>query len=483
MSLRPSSVRSAIHHAAAVRDDRFVLSLGRAGRQRRVSLSPVAFYAAIAVLPAIAAIYLGATAFLFFRDDMIAALMARHAQQQYAYEDRLAALRLQLDRQTGKQMLDQDSVDGKLRELVMRQARIETRAAVLASLSDAFTLPGGNTTIEAKSVKGGKSFMAPVPLVPLATARARSVPVPALEQIATPSDSIEEANPKPQPEDPGLRPSADATAGTTSGAGRGMSSDRRAALSAPVGLTLADIAGDDVPVGMRVGTLASAIDQSEHAQATTLRRLEAPAAALASRLRSVIAATGLSAERLKLPAATTGGVGGPYVPLRIDAHASEFDAQLARTQAAVLSLETVRRILPSVPVLKPLSGALEQTSSFGYRLDPFLGRPALHSGIDFRGEYGSAVHATAGGKVITAGASGGYGNMVEIEHANGVSTRYGHLSAITVSEGQNVQAGAIVGRVGSTGRSTGNHLHYEVRIDQEAVDPSRFIKAAALLPD
>ena len=205
--------------------------------------------------------------------------------------------------------------------------------------------------------------------------------------------------------------------------------------------------------------------------------------ALASKLRAAISATGLGIDRLKIatPTASESAVGGPYVPMRVDARGSEFDAQLARTQTAVLSLDAVRRALPTLPLRKPLAGALETTSTFGYRLDPFLGRPALHSGLDFRGEYGGAVRATAGGKVVTAGWSGGYGNMIEIEHANGISTRYGHLSSVLVTEGQTVQPGAVIGRVGSTGRSTGNHLHYEIRIDDDAVDPTRFIRAASML--
>ena len=237
-----------------------------------------------------------------------------------------------------------------------------------------------------------------------------------------------------------------------------------------------------MPVSLRLGTLSAEIDRTERRQVAVLRRLEGPAVALAGKLRAAIAATGL-ATRLKLavPDKEATGIGGPYIPLRIDAKASEFDAQLSRTQGAVLSVDALRRAIPSVPLRKPLAGPLEQTSRFGYRLDPFLGRPALHSGIDFRGEYGAPVKATAGGKVMAAGPVGGYGNMVEIDHGNGVSTRYGHLSAILVSEGQTVPAGAVVGRVGSTGRSTGNHLHYEVRIDDEAVDPSRFIKAADLM--
>jgi murein DD-endopeptidase MepM/ murein hydrolase activator NlpD len=119
------------------------------------------------------------------------------------------------------------------------------------------------------------------------------------------------------------------------------------------------------------------------------------------------------------------------------------------------------------------------SSPFGYRPDPFLGRPALHPGVDLVQSYGSEIRSTAAGRVVHAGPMGGYGNMVEIDHGNGLATRYGHMSEVLVAEGEEVKAGAVVGRIGSTGRSTGPHLHYEVRIDGEPVDPERFLQAGA----
>ena len=105
----------------------------------------------------------------------------------------------------------------------------------------------------------------------------------------------------------------------------------------------------------------------------------------------------------------------------------------------------------------------------------------MHTGLDMRGDTGEPVHATANGKVTIAGREGGYGNMVEIDHGNGFSTRFGHLSAIDVKVGQTVRTGQVVGKIGSTGRSTGPHLHYETRINDEAVDPQKFLKAGLRL--
>lgn len=116
------------------------------------------------------------------------------------------------------------------------------------------------------------------------------------------------------------------------------------------------------------------------------------------------------------------------------------------------------------------------TSRFGYRSDPFSGeRAEYHPGIDFKGNYGDAVKCTANGRVVSAGWSGGYGNCVRVKHNNGFETVYGHLSRITVKVGQKVNVGDKVGQVGSTGRSTGAHLHYEVRQNGKPVNPIKFL--------
>ena len=119
----------------------------------------------------------------------------------------------------------------------------------------------------------------------------------------------------------------------------------------------------------------------------------------------------------------------------------------------------------------------EITSGFGARADPFFHQLALHSGVDFRGAPGELVRATAAGRITNASSQGGYGLMVEIDHGKGLVTRYGHLSAIETSVGDIVQPGDVIGRVGTTGRSTGPHLHYEVRASGEATDPMRYLRA------
>ncbi|NIJ33813.1 murein DD-endopeptidase MepM/ murein hydrolase activator NlpD [Sphingomonas oligoaromativorans] len=136
--------------------------------------------------------------------------------------------------------------------------------------------------------------------------------------------------------------------------------------------------------------------------------------------------------------------------------------------------------LVSVPSQKPVK-EFRYTSSFGVRTDPFRGTAAMHPGLDMAAPVGTPVYATADGIVSRAERAGGYGNLVQIEHGKGLETRYGHLSQILVHDGQRVHRGDLIALMGSTGRSTGSHLHYEVRIDGRAVNPMPFLQTADYL--
>ena len=167
---------------------------------------------------------------------------------------------------------------------------------------------------------------------------------------------------------------------------------------------------------------------------------------------------------------STAGVGGPFEAAGSSTFKSLFDSwkKLDQLQDGIIA----------VPSDKPVQASVTMMSGFGYRSDPFNHHAAMHPGIDLSGAYGTPIYATADGTVLRAGwNSGGYGNLVEIDHGRGISTRYGHMSAILVSEGDHITRGQQIGRMGSTGRSTGNHLHYEVRIDNRPVNPIPFMKS------
>src|SRR5690606_11084589 len=153
------------------------------------------------------------------------------------------------------------------------------------------------------------------------------------------------------------------------------------------------------------------------------------------------------------------------------------EATLHSLQPRIVAVSRLRELIGQLPLRRPISGEIDMSSNFGYRVDPFTRGPAMHTGMDLRAESGTPIRATAHGQVVTAEYSDGYGNMVEVEHAGGLSTRYAHMSAILVTLGQSVGSGTLVGRVGSTGRSTGPHLHYETRMEGDAIDPIRFLRA------
>lgn len=133
----------------------------------------------------------------------------------------------------------------------------------------------------------------------------------------------------------------------------------------------------------------------------------------------------------------------------------------------------------AIPSRRPIE-QMSLSSSYRMRVHPITGKLARHNGVDIPAPYGTPIYATADGIVGRAQRLGGYGNYVEIEHGNAIETRYGHMSSFVVRPGQQVKKGDVIGYVGSTGRSTGNHLHYEVRIDGEPVNPMPFVRSDSM---
>lgn len=181
---------------------------------------------------------------------------------------------------------------------------------------------------------------------------------------------------------------------------------------------------------------------------------------------------------LKLPPEAQ-SIGGPFIPAEFDEVA--LNATSKRIEAQLKDISRLRELSQSLPIAVPVANP-RRSSGFGRRIDPFRKRAAYHSGVDFRASTGTSVMATADGQVLRAGRAGGYGNLVELRHAHGLTTRYGHLSKITVKAGQSVKRGDVIGKVGSTGRSTGPHLHYEVRNKGTARNPQPFMDAGKLVP-
>lgn len=204
----------------------------------------------------------------------------------------------------------------------------------------------------------------------------------------------------------------------------------------------------------------------------------------AERLRLAFRLAGLDPQAYAAKATPNLGLGGPLVdandPKAMAAILDVDEGFALRIQNASRDLGAMRSLADAadrIPLSRPTTHDVPQTSGFGVRLDPFTGRPALHTGLDFAGAYLTPIHATAPGVVSFTGVRTGYGNTIEIDHGGGFKTRYAHLQSISVHVGERIAVGERIGAMGSTGRSTGVHLHYEVWVNGRPENPIRFLKA------
>ncbi len=238
------------------------------------------------------------------------------------------------------------------------------------------------------------------------------------------------------------------------------------------------------------GEAAKTVDKVSAAlpEAAGLARIEARQLALVERLTrfadrrsadaaSRIRALGLDPKAMLARLDDRSAMGGPLIEL-FGPGRRNLDPRFVRLGVSLERMEALERGLAGIPQHSPAS--LEYISSgFGYRADPFTGGAAFHAGLDFKGPIGAPIYAAAAGTISFVGGQQGYGNTVEIDHGNGLMTRYAHMSGFRARVGQQVEAGQVIGLIGNTGRSTGPHLHFEVRINDRAVNPRPFLKAAS----
>ena len=232
----------------------------------------------------------------------------------------------------------------------------------------------------------------------------------------------------------------------------------------------------------------SAADPRLPPEAQVLARLEARQEAFSARLLAAVNARAGKAEGAvaklgldpkSLVRKASSGQGGPFIPWRGRiGRAGALGKSFAALEGALFRMEVLERTLVAIPSGQP-AHVLMLSSSYGYRHDPFTGASAMHAGLDFPGPLGTPILAAAPGKVAFVGRRSGYGNVVEVDHGQGIMTRYAHLSGFNTSVGARVAAGQQIAKMGSTGRSTGSHLHFEVRLNGVAVNPRRFLEAKA----
>lgn len=413
-----------------------ILILASGDRVRHITIKPWIAALAFCFVGVLAIGYLLATSYLVLRDDLIGATMARQARMQHDYEDRIAALRAQVDRVTSRQLLDQQVVEDKVDKLMEQQMALTSRHGKLGSLLDR----AENSGLNEKTDLPAQSYAPDAKDKRAALSGAMQAIESQLAKSADPADA---------------------------------SPDNTTLAYVPARETIGDRADR---VFSKVTLSLKGVEQRQRDQVAQLTNDASDTAEAITRILTRFRIA-VPAEAVGVKAGDENAVGGPYVEPESD---DDFDTSLTQLDSALTRLEAIRSTASSLPFQSPGVGK-EITSPFGNRRDPFLGRLALHSGIDFRFSPGEKVRPTAPGKVTAAGWTGGYGNMVEIDHGNGISTRYGHMSQMLVKVGDTVGRLSIIGLAGSTGRSTGTHLHYEVRQDGRAVDPIYFMSAGTKL--
>lgn len=403
--------------------------IARGDTLRHFTVRPWIVALAGAFVAAIAVGYLLATAYLVLRDDVLNAAVARQARMQYAYEDRIAALRSQVDRITSYRLLDQQIMETKVAELLTRQSVLANRSGRLAPLLEKAGLNGIAPTSDRFD-----PARIPVPQVHGKTDRVTRMIFRTPEPVGT--------------------------AAFNTGA-------------APIAVSQIDATTPVVALS-RLGKSLSYLEADQLNQISTL-------AETARTTRQQIVEDAIRAGlKVADPAAGETGTGGPFIPAGSANFEDTFDQELQSLNRELDALDQVRDAVRAFPIAHPAPGRAI-TSGFGNRRDPIIGRSAFHAGIDMSAPRGTPILAAGSGTVKKAGRSGGYGKLVEIEHANGLRTRYAHLSRISVKVGQVLTAGEKIGEAGSTGRSTGPHLHYEVRQGKTALNPLTYMKAGTRL--
>lgn len=241
----------------------------------------------------------------------------------------------------------------------------------------------------------------------------------------------------------------------------------------PGSMAMLPLASGNPDIDATAAAVARMMDETQFAMASI-------AEAATERTASIVAELDELGIAVDLPSGLD-GVGGPLMPPQEGGESSPTIDDANSVMSALIRYKAARDSIDAAPVHMPINGNFRQSSTFGNRTDPFTGRRAFHSGLDFAAPSGTTVLSAAEGVVSFVGTRPGYGKVVEVTHASGLVTRYAHLSGYLSQKGQAVNTGTPIARVGSTGRSTGPHLHFEVRKSGSALNPKAFLDAGKRL--
>ncbi len=432
------------------------------------------------ILAGITLAFLGWVAFtsvnVVFKDHIIAVKDKRYQQMQASYETRVTDLQLAYDQLN-------DALVSSVDRFRSRVSDLETKHRTLAQLvqrKDALQAVANN----------GAIFPAAAPSE-IANTPAQAEP---MASSTAAGDSLSEEDATIGPPGSAATPNAGTKNATVPAAPRSAPPALRPTHSSFLEGAVEKLASVftrkhapnavqmDHPMLRQLAAEQTRLDRLEGADGSLTLAVEQNVSDEVTHLEGAIHSAGIDANAYVARASGGEGMGGPLIPLQASAISGVQDAsfsdQVVRITAELDQLADVVKALRSVPLTVPVQGPeFGLSSGFGARIDPFTKRLAFHAGLDFTGPWGSLIHATAPGIVVFAGPRGPYGNAVEIDHGMGVRTRYGHLSAVLVQPGTKVEKGTPIGKLGSSGRSTGPHVHYEVWYDDAAKDPKRFIEA------
>lgn len=365
---------------------------------------------------------------VMFKDYVIAAKKQQYVDMQTVYEDRITQMLTSVDQLNGRLLLNQDTVESKLETVREIQSTLENRQQKLASLlASQFGVSTSNLVprqaVDDQILTAGKKGSRLLILLEPRSVDTRFSRAPG-QQSALQDDKSESYR--------------------------------------------------------SLWRLKNRLRRSAMAQKKFLNLIEERSAKKTAKFASLIASLGFKPERfVPNDSKRNAGLGGPLIPLGAfdpDTPLNPEEQQLARISKSGNVATAYRAVLAKFPILSPLKTIGRVSSPFGPRRDPFKRVKAMHTGIDVPKPLGTPVAAPGPGKVVRAGWAGAYGLLIDINHDNGLTTRYAHLSKIEVKVGQRVTAGQLIARVGSTGRSTGSHLHYETRINGKPNNPFKFIK-------
>jgi murein DD-endopeptidase MepM/ murein hydrolase activator NlpD len=417
-----------------------------------------------ATMATLSLLFLGWVAFtsvnVLFKDRIIQAKNHRFQQMQANYESRIADLQLSYDELNGALVSAQD----KFRSVANQVERKQQIFAQLLQQANPLTAASG-AAVAAEIPHSSSAGMANDSLI--------GAPSQGFNVFGG-SSGGSELSILPQPAGPTKASFLSTPLENLAGAASDL---LRRALKRKAGTAAISTATLRSPGLQALAQQTERLNKLNGADTALLQGLDARISDLVASVQGVMRRVGINPDRI-----VRVGVGGPSLPftqVRLDGiEDASFTQAYVDTSAHNKQLGALISALGHVPLTTPVHGAgFELTSDFGPRVDPFTHAVGFHPGLDFGGPWGATVTATAPGTVVFAGPRGGYGNMVEIEHGYGMRTRYGHLSSILVHVGAKVGKGAPVGRLGSTGRSTGPHVHYEVWLADVVRDPSRFIEA------